>query len=380
MSQAKHLIVALLALAVLAVTGCGSDSDPTMTSQPDQAEPVAAQLASTRQSPPEATYVGRQVCKECHEENFELHAKSGHASTFFHASDPQIAEKFAGQDFDAGDLYGAYRYYVDDEGLHARRLDGDENETIPLQYALGSGEHGITMLSLFEDEATGEPLGIEHRVTWFGTDKQLGHTPGHDYVPVTELEMFGMAHRGEDLQGCVGCHSTTGKVVGKEIVDHTPNVNCEKCHGPGSVHVAQARASDSPPPFSVGRVDWNVEQEFRLCGSCHRLPDDVTRKKLREYGADLNRFQPVGLLRSKCYLESDFQLGCTHCHNPHMATKQKTKAAYQQDCIDCHQENHETHVACPVSPADGCIECHMKATKVDHGIAFHDHWIRVHPE
>ena len=257
------------------------------------------------------------------------------------------------------------------------RRDDSEEETFPLQYALGSGEHGITLLSLVEDSEEGV-AGIEHRTTWFGTDHELGITPGHhDHLPAIELELFGIAQDAQNVQRCVTCHSTAGKVVGKTIVDHIPNVNCEKCHGPGSEHVKQARQSESPPPFSVGRVEWTTESELRLCGSCHRLPGDVSRKQLRDYKPDMVRFQPIGLVRSACYLQSDYQLRCTHCHNPHMAAKQKSKAAYQQDCIDCHLEDSEEHVACPVNPSDGCIECHMKPIKLDHDVTFHDHWIRI---
>ena len=219
---------------------------------------------------------------------------------------------------------------------------------------------------------------MEHRVSWFATTEDLGVTPGHDdHVPHPGPEMFGEMHRGEVLRDCVGCHSTTGTVVDQTLVDHVPNVNCEKCHGPGSEHVRQARASDDPPDFSIGRVDWNTESELRLCGSCHRLPQDISRKELREYGTPLIRFQPIGLLRSECYLESEGELKCTTCHNPHMAVKKKSRADFVEDCVACHLPDHETHVACPVSPRDGCIDCHMRAVEGDQGVAFHDHWIRV---
>lgn len=372
------LIAASVLTALVTVIGC----KPSQRNFDDPAQQTGGrtveQAVASQNMTEKPTLVGREVCGECHRENFDLHAHSGHASTFFDASEPGIVEKFVDQEFDSGEPFGAFSYFVDEHGLHARRKEA-EDETMPLQYALGSGVHGITLLSLFDDLE--ETIGIEHRVTWFGTDGELGITPGHkDHVPGIELELFGQAHEGEDLQNCVACHSTSGRVVDQTIVDLIPNVNCEKCHGPGSEHVKQARQTDSPPPYSVGRTDWTVESEFRLCGSCHRLPKDVTRQQLRDYEPNLHRFQPIGLLQSECYLKSDFELRCTHCHNPHMSVTKKTKAAYQQDCIDCHLENSESHVACPVSPTDGCIECHMKATKLDHGIAFHDHWIRVHAD
>ncbi len=107
------------------------------------------------------------------------------------------------------------------------------------------------------------------------------------------------------------------------------------------------------------------------------MPKDISPKELREYPNLLARFQPVGLLRSECYLESEGQLRCTTCHNPHMAFTAKPKTEYVQDCVNCHVEDSEGHIACPVSPTEGCIECHMPALEFEQGMIFHDHWIRV---
>lgn len=403
MNRAKSITIVLVAVALIGglwIVRQGNVSHrdtPPPNSQAGNAPmgDLTASATSPKPKPTEAaTYVGRQVCKECHSENFDLHAHSGHASTITSASDPRIVEKFVGCEFDAGEPYGTFRYFLDDHGLKVRRTVGKTEETFPLQYALGSGEHGITLLTLIDplevsesavsdsgagvSETEQEPVGIEHRVTWFSTTGGFGRTPGHeDHVPRPGPEMFGETQRGEVLQSCISCHSTTGTVVGKTIVDHVPNVNCEKCHGPGSEHVREARASDSPPPFSIGQSDWTTESELRLCGSCHRLPQDMTRRQLRDYATPLVRFQPIGLLRSECYLQSEGELKCTTCHNPHMTIKKKSKAAYVQDCIDCHLEDSDDHVSCPVSPTQGCIECHMKAIPGDQGVAFHDHWIRV---
>lgn len=368
MSRAKIFTIALVALAVIAALLVLIRRDPS-------------RQMSVALEPAKPSLVGRQVCKECHADNFDRHAHSGHALTFADASDPRIAGKFVDQQFDAGGPYGSFSYFVDEHGLHARRSDESGDETFPLHYALGSGAHGITLLSLIVDVHGEGTVGIEHRASWFGNDQKLGKTPGHqDRIPQPGPDMFGESQRGEILQKCVSCHSTTGTVVDQTIVDHIPNVNCEKCHGPGSEHVRQARVSNNPPPFSIGRADWTTESEIRLCGTCHRMPQDVSRKALREYGTPLIRFQPIGLLRSECYLQSEGELKCTTCHDPHVAVKEKTNAAYVQDCINCHLENSDAHVACPVSPSEGCIECHMPGVKGEHDVVFFDHWIRVHED
>jgi hypothetical protein len=325
----------------------------------------------------ESTYVGKQACRECHAENFRLHQQSGHASTFESTRTSPIAKRFADVTFDAGQPYGEFAYAVDKDGLYALNRGKFGEDHFPLQYVVGSGHHAVTLFSLIPD-VEGGTVGIEHRVSWYASDDQLSITPGQsDEAPDDEAEFFGETIRGKDMHGCVFCHTTTGQIVGQEIVDLTPNVDCEKCHGPASEHVRLAKISDNPPPFSVGRDDFDAEAELQLCGSCHRLPKDMTAKQMRDYPNTVVRFQPVGLLRSECYLQSDGQLRCTTCHNPHMASKATPTAQHVKNCINCHQQDSETHVACPVSPAERCIECHMPAVKFAREIAFHDHWIRV---
>jgi predicted CXXCH cytochrome family protein len=374
LTRARIFAVLLLLIAVGTLFGLVTerehnpvpvDSDPTT--------PVVVAKAA------EPTYVGRHVCRECHAENHRLHGQHGHASTFASTDRPEIASKFVGKTFDAGDPLGTFTYEFSDEGLFAE-LPDKVDVPFPLQYALGSGHNAITLLSLLGDPEQGT-VGIEHRATWFPDDDQLGPTPGQkDQVPETLGQLFGQMIQGDVMHRCVYCHTTTGRIVEQEIVDLTPNVNCEKCHGPASEHVRQARITSNPPAFSVGRDDWDTESEVQLCGDCHRLPRHVSQQELRQYPDPLVRFQPVGMLRSKCYLESDGQLKCTTCHNPHTTTKAMSKADHVQNCVDCHLEDSEVHVACPISPKEGCIKCHMPSPKFDHGIRFHDHWIRIHKD
>ena len=206
----------------------------------------------------------------------------------------------------------------------------------------------------------------------------MGLTPGHaKMTPQSALEFFGDSSEGIPLQRCIYCHTTSAKIVGEGIQDLIPSINCEKCHGPGSEHVRLARLDSKPPPYSVGRESWDTESEIQLCGDCHRLPRHVTEKEIRDYPDLLVRFQPIGLLRSRCYLESNRELKCTTCHNPHQTIRDIDPADHVRDCLSCHQPGTEAHIACPVEPESGCIECHMPAIEIDQGLSFHDHWIRV---
>jgi predicted CXXCH cytochrome family protein len=334
-------------------------------------------IGGTKADSREPTLVGRQVCGECHVENYALHAKHGHASTFHLVSETDLADTFSGASFDAGKSFGTYEYQADERGgLTAMLPARFGKEHFPLQYALGSGLQAQTMLTLTTG-VDGKTEGIEHRASFYSGNR-IGLTPGHSKKnPHSALEYFGDVMQGEPLERCIYCHTTSGKVVGEGIIDLVANVNCEKCHGPGSEHVRLARASSKPPHYSVGQETWDTESEIQLCGDCHRLPQSSTEKEIREYPDHLAKFQPIGMLRSRCYLESEGQMKCTTCHNPHTTIAQSQTSDFVRICIDCHDETKNDHEICSVSKTIGCIECHMPIIEMDEGLKFHDHWIRV---
>ncbi|MEM6472736.1 MAG: multiheme c-type cytochrome [Planctomycetota bacterium] len=323
-------------------------------------------------------YVGKEVCRECHEKNFEFHSAHGHASTFATVAESDLPTGLDGAEFDGGSEFGTYRYRRNELGELIATLDGEtESSDLPLQYVLGSGMHAKTFLTIIPSHR-GTPRAVEHRATLY-RDGELGMTPGQAAsIPESDLEQFGDVHSGLPLRRCVYCHVTTGEIKGEEVVDLTPGVNCEKCHGPGGDHVRQARANQKPlPPFSVGRSDWDAEAEIQLCGDCHRMPRDINEREVRDYPDVLVRFQPIGMLRSRCYLDSEVELRCSSCHNPHRSSKFESRAEHEQKCVSCHSTEKPAHVACPVSSETGCVDCHMPSIEVTDGLSFHDHWIRV---
>ncbi|MAI35185.1 MAG: cytochrome C [Rubripirellula sp.] len=336
--------------------------------------------AGAKQGTRVATYVGRQQCAECHRENFEQHAAHGHASTFAEIAQTNLPDIFDQQTFDGGEGYGTYQYSKDKSGHVTVSLPTSENPSeIPLQYVLGSGHNARTILTL-NRTADGLTEGIEHRVSCY-PDQRLGMTVGHgEKKPARDLEKFGDVTSGEITQRCVYCHTTTGILTEGRIDRLVSNVNCEKCHGPGSEHVRQARELRNPPPYSVGAADWDAESEIQLCGDCHRLPRSITKQELRDYPETLARFQPVGMLRSKCYLASNREMKCSTCHDPHQSVHGISQQKHEQKCIQCHDTSDSSHTICPVSAEANCIECHMPTVPQEQGIKFHDHWIRIHKD
>ncbi|MGI9471659.1 MAG: cytochrome c3 family protein [Rubripirellula sp.] len=388
-TKLKRILICVSAVVMLVITiGLNQRPQQSHAALPPQGNETSADVDADAGSSskvalvPEGqpTYVGRDVCRECHQENYDLHGQHGHAHTFAMASEPEVMSKFVGREFDYGDPYGRFIYEQDDDGLVARLAD-EESDPFRLEYALGSGHNAFTLLSLEPDDEKGT-VACEHRASWFRSGDRLGRTPGQPLLePESELEKFGMKHSDNVMQKCIYCHVTTGVVKDQQIVGLTANVNCEKCHGPASEHVRQARAMKNPPPFSVGESNWDSESEIHLCGDCHRLPEAISQKELRDYPRTLARFQPVGLLRSECFIQSNGKLRCTTCHNPHKTNREETEAEHVSNCIQCHQVETESHVSCPVSKTEGCIDCHMPKYEFESlGTGFHDHWIRVHPE
>ncbi|MBT4867983.1 MAG: hypothetical protein HON53_23010, partial [Planctomycetaceae bacterium] len=91
------------------------------------------------------------------------------------------------------------------------------------------------------------------------------------------------------------------------------------------------------------------------------------------------RYQPVGLVQSKCYVKSQ-RLLCSTCHDPHQHAAKRSTRDYEQKCLQCHSADVSQAVQCSVSPSTGCISCHMPRVEIHPTISFHDHWIRIRGE
>ena len=202
------------------ITGCddqqttrkkldGSSDNSVTTDNPVTASSNKTNGAADR-------FVGRNKCAECHEEIFEAHSAAPHAHTFALTKDSDVVKAFTKARVDAGAEFGEYEYVSDDEGLAVGMPEKFGGRLFPLDFALGSGEHAVTLLTLLPEE--GETIAIEHRMTWFRTGDQLRLTPGHNHdAPQQQVEHFGKIFRGEDMHRCISCHVTTGHIVGTRI-------------------------------------------------------------------------------------------------------------------------------------------------------------------
>ena len=162
---------------------------------------------------------------------------------------------------------------------------------------------------------------------------------------------------------CFECHAT-GVKAGPDLREMIPGVTCERCHGPGATHSAR------PTLNNIVRLSkLNASQSVQFCAECHRsaaagLEDPVSI-----------RFQPVGLMASKCYRVSG-ALSCVTCHAPH-ENLVRDSSFYTARCLGCHSANgNRPTVSCKRATRQDCLPCHMKRASPLPFLTFTDHRIR----
>lgn len=338
--------------------------------------------------PADLRFVGSRACRECHPGEYAAHSGSGHARTLRRAGTIDIARKLDGRDVADPDYPDVrWNYRIEAEQLVAERKADSGTRRFLLDYALGSGQHAVTFVSL-ERQPSGPPTGLEHRLTYFARDDSLRVTPGQALSNHEQgLTDVGFRLSARVVLDCFECHGTrTVPSQGTGLVPETliANISCERCHGPGRAHVEAARRPgtvSSALSLPLGSDRWTAEQQLAACGRCHRLPQMIAPETIRPGNVSLARFPSVGMSQSACYVRSEGALRCTTCHDPHSRVSRDT-AGYEATCRSCHASERPerraavTAVACPVEQQSGCIACHMPLRDVGQGLSFTDHWIR----
>jgi len=194
---------------------------------------------------------------------------------------------------------------------------------------------------------------------------------------------------------CDGCHSVNFDIKTKTVTEW--NVGCERCHGPGSEHVAhpasdnivnsarenyvaandaciQCHSQGRPLTNSIqGKYyDWPVGYDVtRKLSDYWRLEDhklgDTSFTHFADGTAHKNRMQGNDFVTSQMYAHG---VTCFTCHDAHgtefPASLRKPAASL---CLDCHGPNspngphaptiaaHTHHAA--KSAGSVCIACHM---------------------
>jgi len=331
----------------------------------------AAVLLGLLQGAGPSPYAGAPACRPCHPQQFERQSASGHARTLYRASEHPLAARFAIPD----PLLRPPRFRFLLRDLRVQLSDGEAEMEIPVEWAFGSGTHGVTLVSRMADDSY-----LEHAFSYYTDTGSFDLTPGHRSLPARSLaeaagQTFRLRGAGFTIRSCFQCHSTGPVTVSErqQIQVAEAGVRCEACHGPGRAHVAAKSRESIRNPRSMSGEDVN-----RFCGSCHRSPDggDAANDFTNPWNV---RHQPPYLEQSRCFQASAGSLTCFTCHAPHEPLRRSDPQHYSAKCSGCHSaaSRPPAQVCQPQSRPD-CTSCHMPPVAADPHLSFRNHWIGVY--
>jgi hypothetical protein len=143
--------------------------------------------------------------------------------------------------------------------------------------------------------------------------------------------------------------------------------------------VVAARRGAPAAEFELlfGPDRYTADSLLILCGTCHRHPSRSRPGQIRPDDPHLARFQPVGILESRCFRESGGAFSCVTCHDPH-ARASTDRASYLATCLSCHSGSPPPHRGGPLPRARGdFVNCHMPRVEAGQNVLFADYWIRI---
>jgi len=338
---------------------------------------------------PEVAYVGLDRCADCHWAQAERYKKHPMGNSIAAVTDCTVIEKYdVHNPFKAvGFEYsirkaGSRVFHQEKKRDPAGQLVFEQEEEV--HFGVGSGHSGRGYLINRNGFLFLSPI------TWYRQEATWDLSPGYSQTP--NHPHFARPVIAE----CLFCHANHEEPIPSTINHYRQPIalqaiGCERCHGPGALHVARRDIGEGGP-----LPDWSIVNPARLapalrdavCEQCHLHPEisvSPRGRNLLEYrpGLPLHLFQSVFLLApeardknkfggrveqmqtSACYQKSAGKLGCISCHDPHGVPAANEKIAfYRNRCLNCHRQDRKD---CSVplaerlrrSKADDCAGCHM---------------------
>lgn len=312
-----------------------------------------------------------KTCIECHVQAEQFH-KTGHANALSRSTSPASLPLLA--KVERCDPAGSEGTAVDVRAALPRAENSSDSSAsqISLDWCFGSGRHARTWVATLSDSQGATDL-LEFRWTWYREIDGFDITPGQPEKHfATHLGPLGVLYDHPKTRRCFACHSSylasnDGRL---RLEDIETGVNCQRCHGPRAEHVA----SEGTVHDDFWKTASPVEAVNR-CAECHRRPEEVDMSASQPDDPDLTRFQPIGLLRSKCFTMSQ-RMTCTTCHDPHRPLDVQDSLGDWQ-CSQCHDASGNHDPLCRAGESENCLKCHMPKVRSADPLRFTDHWIRV---
>jgi tetratricopeptide (TPR) repeat protein len=395
------LLVGLVAVALLvgfrflrSARDTDSKPDPEVLAPGLAApDPRLAYVGPFKNIHPDVAYVSDAVCAQCHPREAETYSRHPMARTLM----PIDQVEFLPLDAKAHNPFEAFgqRFQVRRRGgriWHTRAALDSKGEPlfqqeIPVHFAIGSGTHGQSYLSIRGSAVLQSPISSfvqNHSMkTW---DLSPGFAPN----------VLSGRRTGAD---CLFCHSnganedpTEERTFRQPIFPNGHGIGCQRCHGPGGEHVrnpgiVKITSGEHLDPTIVNPSHLAPRLREAVCWQCHLEGEvRVVRRGRQRYDyrpgmpleefvgvyedAAENSFEHVNnhveqMVQSRCYQKrtGPSPLNCLSCHDPHeKPAPDKQVAHYRSACLKCHRED-----SCSLPHArrleqnkdDSCVACHM---------------------
>lgn len=377
-----------------------------------------------------ATYVGIHTCKLCHQDIYNSFIKTGMGKSFGLATKEKSAGDYAHPliyDKDK-DYYYEASWKKDSLYFTEFRLKGKDTvfkRVEQVNYIVGSGQHTNSHIQSVNGYLNQMPM------TFYTQKRKWDLPPGFENGHNTRFT------RKIGLE-CMSCHNSYPDfVMGSENKYRSvkEGINCERCHGPGSIHVAQRQTGskiDTSKYIDYSIVNPSklpVDLQFDVCQRCHLQGNAVLKEgksffdhkpgmKLSDYmTVFLPKYENADdefimashadrLKQSQCFIVSYKKaqeqksnslkpykdaMTCVTCHNPHVSVRETNPNVFNDACWSCHGPGKKSSLECSEKTVAkkihtpntdlrtiNCVKCHMPpsgSTDIPH-VTVHDHYIR----
>lgn len=369
-----------------------------------------------------AKYVGMNTCKLCHQSIYNSFVNTGMGKSFDVATSKKSIANFKSSSiYDSFlNMYYKANFINDSLYIHEYRLNKKDTifkRTEQVNYIIGSGQHTNSHIQSVNGYFNQMPM------TFYSQKQKWDLPPGFENGVNTRFS------RKIGLE-CMTCHNGYPNFVKGSENKYTSvpqGIDCERCHGPGSIHVAKKQSGEiidtaTQIDFSiVNPSKLSIDLQFDVCQRCHLQGNAVLKndysfldfKPGQKLSDVLTVFLPKyknaddefimashadRLKQSACFIKSipkqtktnslkpyKDAMTCITCHNPHVSVKETNKNVFNDACRKCHGSqlaDGSLHPAkacqLPTFNTANCVSCHMPnsgSIDIPH-VSVHDHYIR----
>lgn len=372
---------------------------------------------------PAATFVGGRECIDCHRKEYDKWLGSHHDLAMDPANEKSVLGDFNNATLEHDGVISLFfrrdnKFYVHTAGPGGKMADFE------VTYVFG-----FTPLQQYLIPFAGGRLQCLP-IAWDTEKKKWFHLfplvyPNEKILPDNWLYWTNPGQNWNTM--CADCHSTNLK-KGYDPETDTFNttwseidVNCESCHGPGSLHVEWAELPEMARPQTgnyelVAQTSNLTSKDYieKICARCHSRRTQLG-DHMHSHEGLLDTFIPTilqediyfpdGQIMGEVYVYGSFiqskmyknDISCRDCHDAH--SLQLLEGSNPNDmCFKCHsgdiydQYQHHFHKSkgekaeplkfangdiVPVGKGAECIECHMVGRLYMGNDLRHDHSFRI---